>query len=96
MFGSKKQTPEERPPVDPKTRASLYGMAALYLAYLLYKTAWPYLTNDPYGPTTLQFLLGVLILGGGLVFLCIMTWKMAHAPRPEEPASSEEEDPPES
>ena len=46
MFGSKKQTPEERPTADPRFRSGLYGMAALYLVYLLYQIARPYLTGD--------------------------------------------------
>ena len=89
MFGSKKQTPEERPPADPRFRSGLYGMAALYLVYLLYQIARPYLTGDPYGPTRNQFLLGVVILGGGAVFLGVVAWKLAHAPQPETPSLEE-------
>ena len=89
MFGLKKQTPEERPPVDPRFRSGLYGMAALYLVYLLYQIARPYLTGDPYGPTRNQFLLGVVILGGGAVFLGVVAWKLAHAPQPETPSPEE-------
>lgn len=97
MFGSKKQAPEERPPVDPKFRSGIYGMAALYLAYLFYQIARPYLTGDPYGPTRNQFLLGTVILGGGAVVLGILAWKMARAPRTEspereEPSPAEEEE----
>lgn len=79
-------------PVNPRIRAHVYGLAALYLAYLLYQIAKPYLTHDPYGPTTGQFILGVVLLGSGAVFLALMSWKMYKAPLPEEP----EEDPPES
>lgn len=89
MFGSKKQTPEERPTADPRFRSGLYGMAALYLVYLLYQIARPYLTGDPYGPTRNQFLLGVVILGGGAVFLGIVAWRLAHAPQPETPSPEE-------
>lgn len=88
MLGFKKQAPEERPPVDPKFRSGIYGMAALYLAYLFYQIARPYLTGDPYGPTRNQFLLGAVILGGGAVVLGIVAWKVARAPRPETPESS--------
>ena len=78
-------------PVNPRVRANVYGLAALYLAYLLYQIAKPYLTHDPYGPTTLQFILGVVILGGGAAFLALMSWKMFKAPQPEEPEESGEE-----
>lgn len=88
MFGSKKRTPEDRPPINPKVRSSIYALAALYLAYLLYQIVWPYLTGDPYGPSTLMFVLGIAVLGGGILFLGLMAWKMSRAPLP----SSEDPD----
>lgn len=90
MFKSK----DPKGPVNPRVRANVYGLAALYLAYLLYQIAKPYLTRDPYGPTTGQFVLGLVVLGGGAVFLGLMSWKMFKAPPPEGPeeAESGEED----
>jgi len=76
-------------PVNPRTRANIYALAALYLAYLFYQIAKPYLTRDPYGPTTNQFLLGTVVLGGGAVALAFLAWKMYKAPLPEEPAEEE-------
>lgn len=72
-------------PVNPRVRANVYGLAALYLAYLFYQIAKPYLTHDPYGPTTNQFILGAVILGGGAAFLGLMSWKLFKAPLPEDP-----------
>ena len=89
---------KEKRPVDPKVRANIYAMAALYLAYLYYKVAWPYLTHDPYGPSGTEFLASTVILGGGTVFLAYLAWRMYKAPRPEPPedeegeAESDEED----
>lgn len=80
---SKPKAPKR--PIDPRTRANIYGLAALYLVYLFYQIAKPYLTHDPYGPSTGQFLLGAAVLGGGAVFLGLMAWRMYKAPRPEEP-----------
>ena len=77
-------------PADPRARANIYGLAALYLAYLFYKIAKPYLTHDPYGPTTFQFALGAVVLMGGAAGLGLLAWKMFKAPLPEDP---EEEDP---
>lgn len=77
-------------PVNPRVRANLYGLAALYLAYLFYQIAKPYLTHDPYGPTTAQFLLGAAVLGGGAVFLGLMSLKMFRTPLPEEPEEAED------
>ena len=79
---SKQEAP--KPPVNPKTRSSLYGLAALYLAYLYYKLAWPFLTHDPYGPTAGQFALGTILLGGGAVVIAVLAWRTYKTPMPEE------------
>ena len=78
-------------PSNPRIRAQVYGLAALYVAYLLYQIVKPYLTHDPYdSPTTGEFILGVVVLGGGAVFLALMSWKMYKTPMPEEPEEAEE------
>lgn len=88
----KKREPQEpRPPVSPRTRGNLYGLAALYLVYMYYQIAKPYLIHDPYGPTTPQFVLGTVVLGGGAALLGFLAWKLYHAPLPEEEPEAEEE-----
>ena len=79
-------------PKNPRIRGHVYGLAALYLAYLLYQIAKPYLTHDPYGPTKNEFILGMIVLGSGTVFLALMAWKMFKAPIPEEPEETPGED----
>ncbi len=81
-----------RGPVNPRVRGNLYGLAALYLLYLLYQIAKPYLTHDPYGPTALQFYLGLGVLGGGAAALGFLAWRMYKAPLPEEDGSEEEKE----
>ena len=81
-----------RGPVNPKTRANLYALGALYLLYLFYQIAKPYLTRDPYGPTTVQFLLGLGVLGGGAAALGFLSWKLYKAPVPEEPGEDAAEE----
>lgn len=76
-------------PINPRVRANIYALAALYLVYLFYQIAKPYLTHDPYGPTAFQFGLGAVVLGGGAAVLGFLAWRMFKAPLPEEP---EEED----
>jgi len=76
---------EPKRPIDPRIRANIYGLAALYLVYLFYQVAKPYLTHDPYGPTAFQFFLGVVVLGGGAAALGFLSWRLYKAPRPEEP-----------
>ncbi len=77
-------------PINPRVRANVYALAALYLVYLFYQMAKPYLTHDPYdSPTTFQFVLGAVVLGGGAAALGFLAWRMFKAPLPEEP---EEED----
>lgn len=80
-----KEPKEPRRPINPRTRGNIYAVAALYLAYLFYQIAKPYLTHDPYGPTPLQFALGVVILGGGAAALGFLAWRMYKVPLPEEP-----------
>ena len=86
---------EPQRPFNPKVRANVYALAALYLVYLFYQIAKPYLTRDPYGPTTFQFVLGLIVLGGGAAILGFLAWKRFKAPLPEEeaPALPEEEAP---
>lgn len=81
----------QKKPADPRTRANLYALAALYLAYLFYKIAWPYLTHDPYGPSGTEFLIGTVVLGGGAVVLAYLSWRMFKVPRPETPEESPED-----
>lgn len=91
MF-KKKEPQESKPPVSPRVRGNLYGMGALYLAYMFYQVAKPYLTHDPYGPTKFQFLLGTVILGGGTALLAFLAWKMYQVPLPEEEPAEDQED----
>lgn len=93
---------EPKKPFNPRVRANVYALAALYLVYLFYQMAKPYLTHDPYdSPTTFQFALGAVVLMGGAAALGFLAWKMFKAPLPEElteepdalPEDPEEEDP---
>lgn len=93
MFGKKSGEPEERPPANPRARSSIYGLAALYLLYLFYKVAKPYLTGDPYAASTGIFLLAVVVLGGGAAALGYLSWRISRLPVPE--AEPEEEPLPE-
>ena len=77
---------EPQRPFNPKVRANVYALAALYLVYLFYQIAKPYLTRDPYGPTTFQLVLGLIVLGGGAAILGFLSWKIFQAPLPEEEA----------
>lgn len=82
---------EPKKPFNPRVRANVYALAALYLVYLFYQIAKPYLTRDPYGPTSFQFTLGAVVLGGGAAVLGLLAWKMFKAPLPEELREPEEE-----
>ena len=80
-------------PFNPRVRANVYALAALYLVYLFYQIAKPYLTHDPYGPTAFQFAAGAAVLGGGAAVLGLLAWKMYKAPLPEETGEDPEEHP---
>lgn len=76
---------EPKKPFNPRVRANIYALAALYLVYLFYQIAKPYVTHDPYdSPTTFQFVLGAVVLGGGAAALGFLAWRMFKAPLPEE------------
>lgn len=96
MFG-RKRTKEKSapPPFDPRPRVTLYAMGGLYLGYLLYQMAVPYFKKTPSAPSTPLFLLGVAVLGGGMVLLLYLAWRMYRMPvpveeDPEDPALSDE------
>lgn len=83
---------EPKKPFNPRVRANVYALAALYLVYLFYQIAKPYLTHDPYdSPTTFQFILGAAVLCGGAAGLGLLAWKMFKAPLPEELREPEED-----
>ena len=72
---------EPKKPFNPRVRANVYALAALYLVYLFYQIAKPYLTRDPYGPTSFQFTLGAVVLGGGAAVLAAVTAGRGSVPR---------------
>ena len=78
--------------MNPRTRAMLYGLGALYLAHRYYQIAKPFLTRDPYGPPTLEFALGTLLFGGGAVALGALAWRLYKRPLPEADEPEGEED----
>ena len=79
-------------PINPRVRANVYALAALYLVYLFYQIAKPYLTRDPYGPTAFQFALGAVVLGGGAAVLAVLAWRMYKVPPPEDSGDEDEPD----
>lgn len=85
---------EPRRPADPRMRSNIYGLGALYLLYLYYQIAKPFLTRDPYGPTVGQFALGTAVLLGGAAALGYLSWRMRKVPLPEEDPEEMEEAPP--
>ena len=66
-------------PSSEATRSLLkYSVLFAYLAYLLYSFVTEYLRGESVGFTFPVFMIGVLVLGGGTVFLFVMTlraWK---------------------
>ena len=64
---------------NPRGRAMIYGMGAVYLAYLFFKVAGPFFAGEPLGPTMFQFALGAMVLGGGAMVLGVLAWKMYKA-----------------
>lgn len=85
MFGRRQEDRENRPAPNPKGRASLYALCALYLGYLLYQMLNTAFAPGADRPPSYLLVLGVVILGGGAVALLLLAWRIYRAPEPREP-----------
>ncbi len=90
MFGRKDDKPKERTPVNPRTRMNLYALCGLYLGYLLYQLVDPHIWGGEPVASVPVLLLGVAVLGGGMVLLFYLAWKMYRMPIPVDEESEEE------
>ena len=89
MFGRKDDKQKERPPFNPRGRMNLYALCGLYLGYLLYQLAGPYIQGGEAAPPVPALLIGTAVLGGGMVLLFYLAWRMyrmsVQKEEPEEP-----------
>lgn len=74
---------------QPRSHALIYLLAIVYLGWLLAQMLQSAFQGGADAPTTLELAGGVLVLGGGIVLLAILAWKMSHIP-PKSAAGEEE------
>lgn len=85
MFGRRQEDKENQPAPNPKGRANLYALCALYLGYLLYQMLDTAFAPGADRPPRYLLVLGVVILGGGAVGLLLLAWRIYRTPEPQEP-----------
>ena len=74
-FFSKKPEAENQPPRNPNNTVAFRLLAVGYITYLAYSIVKMYLEGGPEAPSVTALILGVLFLGGGAVFLAVLTYK---------------------
>ncbi len=81
---------------QPRSHALIYLLAIVYLGWLLAQMLQSAFQGGADAPTGLELAGGILVLGGGIVLLAILAWKMSHMPPKssgeagEEPAEAEQ------
>jgi TRAP-type C4-dicarboxylate transport system permease small subunit len=68
----------------PQAHATIYLIAIIYLGYLLFQLVRSALAGGSGAPTTVQLIAGILLLGGGMVFLGFLAWRMSRIQPKEE------------
>ncbi|MCC8099187.1 MAG: hypothetical protein LIO78_03860 [Clostridiales bacterium] len=71
---------------QPRSHAFIYLLAIVYLGWLLVQLLQSAFQGGADAPTTLELAGGIVVLGGGIVLLAVLAWKMSHLP----PNSSDE------
>nr|WP_297173631.1 hypothetical protein [uncultured Agathobaculum sp.] len=71
----------------PQSHAAIYAVAVVYLGYLLIQMVRAAIAGGPDAPEALHLVLGVVVLGGGIVLLGFMIWRMMHL----KPAENQQE-----
>ena len=67
---------------SPNAHASIYLIALFYVGYQLFKLIKNAVTGDPGAPSALYLVLGIAVLGGGIILLIYLIWRMTHLDHP--------------
>ena len=88
----KKNEEKEQRPVNPTTLFGIRALAVGYLLYCLWQIIKMYMEGGEGAPSIWLLLLGILVLGGGAVWIAIMTFLKLKELKEEERARLDEED----
>ncbi len=84
----KKDDKKQKHSFSPGAHGTVYLLGALYLAYLLVTFLQEAYKGGEDAPSLPLLIVGILVLGGGVVFLGLMAWRMSRV-QPE--ATGDEE-----
>lgn len=79
----------------PSAHVTVYLLGLVYLGYLLVRMILDARAGGADAPTTFHLLAGGIVLGGGMLFLAVLAWRMSRMPPPEqkeEDAAQSEDD----
>lgn len=65
---------------SPNAHASIYLLALLYVGYQLFQLIKSAVNGGANAPSTLNLVLGIVVLGGGVILLAFLIWRMTHLP----------------
>ena len=76
-FFNKKQDTEQsaQPPRNPSNTIAFRLLAVGYVAYLCVNIVKLYMEGGPDAPSLTGLILGLVVLGGGAIFLAVMTYR---------------------
>ncbi|MCC8076484.1 MAG: hypothetical protein LIO95_11215 [Clostridiales bacterium] len=90
----KKDDNKQKHSFSPGAHGTVYLLGALYLAYLLVTFLQEAYKGGEDAPSLPLLIVGILVLGGGVVFLGLMAWRMSRVqPEATEGEESESSEP---
>ncbi|MCD7797944.1 MAG: hypothetical protein LUG84_00850 [Akkermansiaceae bacterium] len=91
------ESKKEKRSFSPGAHGTVYLLGAAYLVYLLVTFLQSAYEGGEDAPSLPLLIAGILVLGGGTVFLLLMAWRMSHIPpetqQEEADAEKEPDDP---
>ena len=75
LFNKNKDTQEKQTPRNPSNVATFRLLAMGYVGYLCYNMIKLYLEGGPEAPSLTTLIVGLVVLGGGVVFLGIVSYR---------------------
>ena len=75
FFNKPQNTDENTPPRNPNNLAMFRILAIGYVSYLCFNMVKLYLTGSPDAPSLSTLIIGLVVLGGGVIFLAIISYQ---------------------
>ena len=75
FFNKKSEANEAQPPRNPNNTVTFRLLAIGYIVYMCVNMVKLYLDGGPDAPSVTALVAGVVLLGGGSIFLAILTYK---------------------